>query len=106
MAPPQRVISAKLLFELEDRFFWWEPVGQPRSAARVLAQAMNLAPFETILFLEQELGFDQLAKVMLGAEPGWLSDRSWEFWRGRLAHGTALAIPEDPPRRSFDARAA
>jgi hypothetical protein len=22
---------------------------------------------------------------MLRAEPGWLSDRSWEFWRGRLS---------------------
>jgi len=92
--------------ELEDRFFWWESVGsQPRSTARVLAQAMDLAPFDMVVRLERELGPDRLADAMLGAEPGWISERSWEFWRGRLAHATGRAIPAEPPRRSFDAGA-
>lgn len=66
---------------------------------------MNFAPFEIVLRLEKELGSDRLAEVMLGAEPGWLSDRSWEFWRGRLVLATGRTIPEESPRRSFDARA-
>jgi hypothetical protein len=45
-----------------------------------------------------------LAEVMLKAEPGWISERSWEFWRGRLTLATGRAIPDAPPRRSFDAR--
>ena len=95
-----------LMRELEHTFFWWEPVGsEPRSAARILAQAMNFAPFETVLRLEREFDPDVLAETMLGAAPGWLSDRSWEFWRGRLALATGRAIPEEPPRRSFDASA-
>jgi len=99
-------LSAELARELESRFFWWEPVGShPRSSARILAQAMNFAPFEIVLRLEAELGPDHMAEIMLGAEPGWFSDRSWEFWRGRLARATGQAIPEEPPRRSFDARA-
>ncbi len=88
--------------ELENRFFWWED-SQPRSAARILAQAMNFAPFDVVLRLEREVGCDRLVDVMLAAEPGWLSDRSWEFWRGRLALATGRTLPEDPPRRSFDA---
>jgi len=96
-----------LASELEGKFFWWDPAGsQPRSSARILAQAMDLAPFDLVLRLERELGCDFLADATLGAEPGWISDRSWEFWRGRLVRATGRVIPEDPPRRSFDAQVA
>ena len=98
-------LSADLASELESKFFWWDPVGsQPRSNARILAQAMDLASFDDVRRLEKELGSDCLAEVLLSAEPGWISDRSWEFWRGRLALATGRAIPEEPPRRSFNAR--
>lgn len=100
-------IPVELLRELENRFFWWEPFGsRPRPATRIVGQAMNFAPFEIVQRLERELGSDRLADVMLAAGPGWLNERSWEFWRGRLVHATGRAIPEEPPRRSFDARAA
>jgi hypothetical protein len=97
-------LSTDLASELERKFFWWEPVGsQPRSKARILAQAMNLASFEDVRWLEKMLGPDCLVEVMIGAEPGWIDGRSWEFWRGRLMLATGRAIPEEPPRRSFDA---
>jgi len=106
IASPANTVPPELARELEERFFWWEPAGsQPRSAARILAQAMNVAPFEIVLRLERELGPHRLADAMLGAEPGWFSDRSWEFWRGRLVLASGRAIPEEPPRRSFNARA-
>lgn len=106
VASLENSVPTKLARELESRFFWWEPAGsQPRSTARILAQAMNWAPFEVVLNLERELGSDHLADAMLSAEPGWFSERSWEFWRGRLALATGRALPEEPPRRSFDARA-
>jgi len=98
-----RSLPADLASELERKFFWWEPVGsRPRSDLRILAQAMNLASFEDVLRLETTLGADQLIEVMLKAEPGWIDERSWDFWRGRLALATGRAIPETPPRRSFD----
>jgi hypothetical protein len=97
-------LPGNLAAELESRFFWWEPIGsQPRSHARILAQAMNLAPFDEVRRLETTLGPRRLAELMLKAEPGWLSDRSWEFWRGRLTLATGQPIPDTPPRRSFDA---
>lgn len=89
--------------ELERTYFWWEPVGsQPRSDLRILTQAMSFASFEDVRRLEMVLGPECLADAMLMAEPGWINDRSWEFWRGRLQRATGRTIPETPPRRRFD----
>jgi|SRR5215207_4403059 len=97
-------VPADLAAELEQKFFWWEPVvSAPRSHTRILAQAMNLAPYDDIRRLERTLGPVCLVQVMLDAGPGWFSERSWEFWRGRLVRQTGTAVPETPPRRSFDA---
>jgi hypothetical protein len=99
-------LPADLARDLEKRFFWWDPVGsEPRSDSRILAQAMELGSFSDIRHLESVVGPHALADLMLNAEPGWLSDRSWEFWRGRLALATGKTIPEEAPRRSFDAPA-
>jgi hypothetical protein len=102
----ETLLPADLASELERQFFWWEPVGsRPRSHARILAQAMDFAPFEDVRRLETVVGADRLLDVMVRAEPGWLSDRSWEFWRGRLRRATGRDLPEEPPRRTLDAAA-
>ena len=99
-------VPADFISELEDKYFWWDRIhGAPRSNTRILAQAMDLAGFDDIRRLETILGADRLAEVMLDAEPGWLSDRSWELWRGRLSLATGRRLPEEPPRRQFDAAA-
>jgi hypothetical protein len=96
-------LPADFAAELERKYFWWEHVGTgPRSHARILAQAMELAPFDEVRRLETTLGPQRLAEAMLSAEPGWISERSWEFWRGRLMRATGQPIPGAPPRRSFD----
>lgn len=93
-----------LAAELESTYFWWEPIGsQPRSDARILAQAMEFASYTDIRRLETVVGRQALAAVMQQAEPGWLSERSWEFWRGRLSRATGRSIPDEPPRRALDA---
>lgn len=98
------LIPIDMLSDLERRFFWWEPVGsEPRSPERIIAQAMSFAGFEEIRILEQELGPDLLVDIMLGAQPGWIDARSWEFWRGRLTRATGRTIPVEAPARSFDA---
>jgi hypothetical protein len=84
------------------KYLWWKPVGgQPHSEDRIIAQTMNLATYDDILLLEQTVGKSRLVEIMLHAEPGWISDRSWEFWRGRLSFATGAAIPDQAPRRSF-----
>lgn len=99
-------IPSDLVAELEKKYFWWQPVGsQPRSEARILAQAMELASFADIRRIETAFGPDRLVELMLQAEPGWLSGKSWEFWRGRLSFATGRAIPDAPPQRSLHAPA-
>ena len=90
--------------ELRRKYVWWEPIGDvPHPDDRVLAQAMNVATFDDTLRLEQTIGPSSLAELMRRAEPGWFSDRSWEFWRGRLSSATGEAIACDPPRRLIPA---
>ena len=73
---PTYGLPKEISSELERKFFWWEPVGsQPRSDARILAQAMSLASFEEVRRLEQTVGHDLLAETMLIAEPGWIDEQ-------------------------------
>jgi hypothetical protein len=84
------------------KYLWWKPIGeQPHSEGRIIAQTMNLGTYDDILLLEQTVGKARLVEIMLDAEPGWLNDRSWEFWRGRLSFATGAAIPNKAPRRAF-----
>src|SRR5687768_802046 len=83
---------------LARRYLWWEPPSGSHSAARTVAQIMNLGTYEDILRLESLLPSAVLLRVMVSAQPGWLSPRSWEFWRGRLGG----SLPERPPVRSFE----
>ena len=97
-------VSVEILAEFGRKYLWWEPAnGRAHSDERVIAQVMNLATYDDILLLERTVGHARLLEVMLSAAPGWINDRSWEFWRGRLSVATGAAIPVEPPRRVFDA---
>jgi hypothetical protein len=94
--------SQEALAEFGRKYLWWEPVGgRPHSADRIIAQTMNLGTYDDILALERTVGKSRLIEIMLRAQPGWISDRSWEFWRGRLSFATGAAISDKAPRRSF-----
>ena len=99
-------LPGDLASELEQKYFWWQPVGvRPRTNARILAQAMEFAALAEIRRIENVVGPDRLVEIMQQAEPGWFSEKSWEFWRGRLSTATGKAIPDQPPRRSLHATA-
>ena len=98
--------AKQYIAELSRKYLWWDPVGdKPHSESRIIAQAMNFGTFDDIIVLEQTIGKKRLVEVMLRAEPGWFSDRSWELWRGRLSLAAGGAIPEEAPQRSFLATA-
>ena len=92
----------ELIAELARKYVWWEPIGDaPPAPERIIAQVMDIGGYDDIRRLETTLGFERLADVMIDAAPGWISRRSWRFWRGRLARETSRTIPEEPPRRAF-----
>jgi hypothetical protein len=96
------LVSNELLEQFRRKYLWWTPVdGHPFSEERIIAQTMNLATYDDILLLENAAGQARLVEIMYAAEPGWLNDRSWEFWRGRLTLATGMSIPDKAPRRGF-----
>jgi hypothetical protein len=96
--------STDVLEKFGRKYFWWRSIdGQPFSDDRIIAQTMNLGTYDDILLLEQTVGKPRLVEVMRYAEPGWINDRSWGFWRGRLTFATGAVIPDKAPRRAFDA---
>ena len=64
-------------------------MGMAHSEKRIIAQTMNIGRHDDILLLERTVGGARLVDVMLSAAPGWIGDRSWEFWRGRLSFAMA-----------------
>jgi hypothetical protein len=98
-------VPADTIAKLGRKYMWWKPVeGYSHSEDRIIAQTMNLGTYDDIILLEQAVGQERLADVMVRAAPGWINERSWEFWRGRLS-STGAAIPPKPPRRAFLAEA-
>jgi hypothetical protein len=89
-----------LIEEFKQRYIWWRDGTDP-SEDRIVAQVMELGTYEDIRRLEAVLSADQIAELMRRAQPGWISPRSWNFWRGRLQGRGASMIPAAPPRRSF-----
>jgi hypothetical protein len=101
---PQTAGGEDLIAELGRKYIWWAPIGDaPHAPERIIAQVMDLGTYDDIRRMETTLGFERLADVMIRAAPGWISPRSWSFWRGRLARETSRVIAEEPPRRVFDA---
>jgi hypothetical protein len=90
-----------LLRAFTTRYIWWRD-DHPPSEDRIIAQVMNMGTYDDIRRLEAVCTSSELQQLMLRAQPGWISARSWDFWRGRLrARGVDGQIPEKPPRRSF-----
>jgi hypothetical protein len=94
--------SAEFIASLAAKYMWWPAVGgRGHGEDRVLAQVMDIGSYEDILHLEATLGRERLAEVMRHAAPGWISARSWDFWRGRLRAQAGLEVPKRAPRRTF-----
>jgi hypothetical protein len=96
----------ELIASLGAKYMWWPAIGAGgHSEDRIIAQVMDIGTYDDILRIEAALGHERLAEVMRHAGPGWISARSWDFWRGRLRAQAGLVTPERPPRRGFHADA-
>jgi hypothetical protein len=101
----QTELSQDVIEAIEDlarRYLWWPAIAaEGHSSDRMLAQIMRFGTYEDIRKMESIVYPDVLAELMRTSAPGWFDDRSWSFWRGRLSLSGELAIPEQPPKRTF-----
>lgn len=87
--------NALPLRQLARKYLWWKlPDGSPPSARRVIAQVMNIGDFSDVAGLIEAVGEEAFRNVLLSAEPGELSERSWAYWHYRLR---MITPDEEPP---------
>ena len=98
----QTIAAISLIAGIGAKYLWWDAVGEgSHGTRRQVAQIMQLGTYADVLRLEEVLSAAQLTEIMLNAEPGWFDDRSWAFWRGRLAVAVSSGVPVEPPKRRF-----
>lgn len=82
------------------KYIWWKTSDEAvKMPARVVAQVMNLGDYNDTLKLIKLVGVDYLKEVLLHAEAGMFSDRSWHYWHYRLGLAKLGEVPELPLRR-------
>lgn len=68
---------------------------------RVIAQVIELGTFEDVQSMVESLGAQRLVDVIMVAEAGWFTPRSWHYWHYRLGLAEVGQVPP-LPIRSFE----
>ena len=82
------------------RYVWWKPPDEAvRFPHRVVAQVMDIGDFFDVQRLAELVGEDYLQHVLVNAEAGTFSPRSWAYWHYRLGLSQPGGVPPMPERR-------
>jgi hypothetical protein len=85
---------------LAAKYLWWmmpdEAIKHPE---RIVVQVMNLGDFTDVTALLNTVGEDQARELLIHAEAGQFSPRSWHYWHYRLGLAKQGCVPPMPPRR-------
>lgn len=94
--------QTNLLRDFAARYIWWKtPQDALLYPERVLAQVMNLGTYEDLGRLLTAFTVEELGHVLMSAEPGWFTERSWAFWHVRFGLISNGALPPPLPIRTF-----
>ncbi len=95
-----RTMDQDSLAFLARKYVWWkspeDAAGQPE---RVIAQVMNIGDFEDIQRIEALAGTEMLTRILIEAEIGQFTPRSWSYWHYRLGIAAVDEVPALPSRR-------
>ncbi|MDQ2866445.1 MAG: hypothetical protein M3R51_09490 [Candidatus Eremiobacteraeota bacterium] len=73
--------SAPFFAQLAQQYIWWKAPGDPSlSRERIIAQVMDIGDFDDMLALRKVCPDDTLRAVLMNADAGWFSPRSWKYW--------------------------
>lgn len=82
------------------KYIWWktpdEALHQPE---RIVAQVMELGDYEDVQTIADQLGDPYLKTVLLHAQAGVFSPKSWAYWHYRLGLSRPGQVPALPKRR-------
>jgi len=85
---------------LAAKYLWWmtpdEAIKRPE---RIVVQVMNLGDFADVTDVLDAFGEDQARKLLIHAEAGQFSPRSWHYWHYRLGLAEPGCVPPMPTRR-------
>lgn len=85
---------------LAQKYIWWKrPEDAVEQPERVIAQVMNIGDFEDIQRIEALAGTEMLTRVLVQAEIGQFTPRSWAYWHYRLGIADIGEVPALPSRR-------
>ena len=91
---------AGLIGRMASKYVWWKTAAEAAALPdRVIAQVMDIGDYADIQLLANVVGEATLRKVLLHAEAGQFSPRSWCYWHYRLNLATADSLPAMPTRR-------
>lgn len=88
------------LKHLASKYVWWKtPEDAVTMPERVAAQVMNIGDYHDVQALVDQVGEKYLCTVLVNAEIGQFSERSWAYWHYRLGLAKPGQVPEMPKRR-------
>ncbi|MBA3823451.1 MAG: hypothetical protein H0X24_06010 [Ktedonobacterales bacterium] len=90
----------ELLCDFAARYIWWKTVDAALAyPERIVAQVMNLGTFTDIGRLLTVWPTEVLRPLLMQAEPGWFTERSWAFWQLYLGLVPVNGTPPPLPHR-------
>lgn len=93
------LLTPPYLKPLAQRYLWWKtPEEVAAHPEQLIAQIMNIGAWDDVAALESEVGPERLCAVLIHAQPGQFSARSWQFWHLRLHLADIEHIPALPKR--------
>ncbi len=101
MKPVEKPVDASLLKYFAAKYVWWqEPDVAVCQPERVIAQVMELGDYDDVQKLTAAVDEEDLRRVLLHAEAGQFSARSWAYWHYRLGLSEPGKVPPLPPRKT------
>ncbi len=95
-------ISPDTLKPLARKYIWWKtPDEAVLIPERVIAQVMDIGDYSDVQFLASQVGDEVLREVLIHAQPGQFSERSWTYWHYRLGLCAVDHVPALPSRREL-----
>ena len=96
----QLKVDLKILRPLARKYIWWKTTDEALlKPERVIAQIMDVGDYEDMWDLLTCVGKETLREILIHAQAGQFSRRSWVYWHYRLDLATVDQVPDLPMRK-------